>query len=342
MANRFLVDSLITEIRSLISERNTNGALSDSLDIIPLMNIAQDRASTILAKYYQEPLLTNETITLQSGVTSYTIPENAFQDALVKVECKISNGIYREMPRIKARDSTAYETPASASIPLVYFIIGRTYNILPKPTGAYGLRIWYLEDLPKLDIQQGRIIQVDEANNTVYIDALVTDSDGANYLTTSASSDNAYVSIIDGQTGKRKGIFQISSMPTTDGATNAAIVFKSTTPTRTTIDNYTVSTSMTGLSVAKDDYLCLAPATCISVLRKPALNFITSYAATALQDGVLNGPNVGKLEDMAKEFEDDIKTWWSTQEQCLKVKAKSATWGNRARSRWPFPLTRGS
>lgn len=339
MANRFLVDNLITEVRSLISERNTNGALSDSIDILPILNIAQDRAATILARHYAEPIITNQSVALQTGVSDYTIPEDAFQDGLVKVEINISNGIYREIQRVAYRDSTIYETPNTTAVPLVYCVFGRTYRVLPKASGGYYLRIWYMKDPPKLDIQQGRITTVSEGSNYVRIDALVQDSDGNNYLTTDVNSDNSYVSLIDGQTGQRKGILQIQSI--TSSTSYAQITFRSS-PSRSTIDNQTVSSSLSGLGVTTEDYLCLAPGTCISTLRKPVLNFITSYAAVALQDGVLNGANVGRLEKMSDEFEKDVQALWVNAEQNMRVKAKSSIWGASRRSYWPFPGSRGT
>ena len=308
-SNRLLTDTLISEVRSIISERNGEG-LDDELDILPALNRGQDKACSILAKHHADPLFKLLAVTLITNQTDYDIPEDALEDRIVKMEVNI-NSRYLEMKRVRPTDFGLYETPATSTIPLAYGIIGRKYRILPQTSAVYPLRMMYMFQPPKLALQQGRITAVDTATETFTIAELNAD------LTTAVLEDTSYLSIIDGQTGMRKGVVRVSSKTST--ATQQRITIATSIGSgRTTLDNVAVNTTLVGLGAAVDDYICFAPDTCISILRAPVLNFITA-------DG----------------FEDDVKSLWAGQEQDLRVKSRSSIWGGSRRLSWPYPNSRG-
>lgn len=327
--NRYTVDSLINEVRSLISERNTTGSIDDEQDVLPALNRAQDRAASILAKYYADPLIRITSIQTVSGQSDYDIPEDAFEDRIAKLEVDIS-GRYAEMRRVRPADFGAFEVPAQASIPIAYGVYGRLIRILPNTSGAYNLRLMYCFDPPTLAVSQGRITIVNNAGNYVRLSSVTGD------LSTDVDSDESYVSLVDGQTGHVKGTLQVQSVGNT--TTNVQVTFRAV-PTKTVHLGVPVTGSLTALAVNPDDYLCLAPNTCISTLRKPVSNFITNYAALILQEAALGGPGTDKLEGMLKEFEADVKALWAGQETRIRVKPVSSAWGGRRRSNYPYPST---
>ena len=94
MAISITVDDLIDQVRSLLDEDNIE-SVSDSADIIPALNRAQDYASNILARHYEAPLLKKVEITTVSGQEEYFIPEDAMEERIERVEVKVNNQFQR-------------------------------------------------------------------------------------------------------------------------------------------------------------------------------------------------------------------------------------------------------
>ena len=78
------VQDLVDQVRNQVDEQDQD-AVSLEGDILPVLNRAQDYAYNILARKYQEPLLTYTQLTLTSG-QEYDIPEDAFEDRIEKIE----------------------------------------------------------------------------------------------------------------------------------------------------------------------------------------------------------------------------------------------------------------
>jgi hypothetical protein len=331
-ANRHLTDNIIQEVRSIISERNGEG-LDDDLDILPALNRGQDKACSILAKHHAEPLMKLLDITLVQNQADYDIPEDALEDRIVKMEVNIANR-YLEMRRVLPIDFGAFETPATSSIPQAYGVYGRKYRVLPISNAGYPVRMMYLFQPPRLVKHLGRITSVSEGSQSFTIDTLCST------LSTDVLTDEAYLSLIDGQTGQRKGVVRIASF-TTPATQQRITIATSTAGARATVDNVAVNTTLVGLNVAMDDYICLAPGTCISILRAPVLNFITSFTAAILQESAFAGQASSKLQDMADGFEADVKSLWAGQQADMRVKSMSGIWSTRRRVSYPYPSTRG-
>lgn len=320
-------NDLISDVRSLLDEEN-NAAVDNATDILPALNRAQDVASNILARHYESPLMTYTTVTTNANQKEYPIPEDSFEERLEKIEASV-NGLYYPITRIDYRDVSLYETQGSTSIPYYYAIIGDKYRILPTSNGTYGLRVWYNQDPLPIVTPQGRITKVDTVNQFVTLDAVGTD------LTTENDNLNSFVNIIDGQTGRYKGTFQIKTL------LNNRLTIK-TIPSRTTVYNQTVSTSLSGLTEPRDsniavtidvdDLVCVAAGTCIPFFKKPFSNYLIQYAVADIRRK-LGGP--ADLEErIKKDLETLVERSWVGQEAYIKVASKNTTWSRPFRRTW--------
>lgn len=313
-----LVDDLISDVRSLLDEEN-QAAVDDIRDILPALNRAQDVAANILARHYDDPLLVHKPVALQANQQEYDIPDDAFEQRLEKVE--LQNGVvYYPLQRISYRDITLFETTTKINIPYFYCVIGNKFRIIPGPTNVNSLRIWYLYDPLPLVKQQGRITLVNTTDNYILVDEIGSD------LTTEADQLDSYVNIIDGQSGLRKGSFQIKSL------IDNKIVFK-TVPARSEVLNLTIDTDMSTLvtdegaaiTIEPDDYVCVIKGSCIPFFKKPFSNYLIAYAVAELSVIKLGGDvtMVGKVKD---DLEKLVEHSWVGRESTLTVKKKNPQW----------------
>lgn len=321
------VSDLVADVRSLLDEAN-QASVKDKEDIIPSLNRAQDVASNILARHYESPLMTYTTMNTVSNQAEYPIPEDSFEERLEKVEVKVSN-LYYPLLRIDYRDVSLYETQNATAIPYYYAVVGNSFRLLPTSNGTYSLRVWYNKDPLPLVTPQGRITKVDTVNQFVTLDAVGTD------LTTENDNLNSFVNIIDGQTGKYKGTFQIKTL------LNNRLTIK-TIPSRTTVYNQTVSTSLAGLveerdsnvsvTVNVDDLVCVAAGTCIPFFKKPFSNYLIQYAVADIRRK-LGGP-ADMEERIKKDLETLVERSWVGRQSSLRVTKRTDKWSNPVRRYW--------
>lgn len=301
-SRRLIVDDLIAEVRSLMDEEDTEN-LQDEQDILPALNRAQDEAANILARHYEEPLLTEETVTLTAGVQDYDLPEEAMEGRLEKVEIRVG-GFYYEVDRISYRHGTPYEVDQNVQIPRYYAVIGNKYRFYPAPNGASEARIFYNKNPETLVRQQGRITSINVANGYVFVD------NPGDSLTTEVDDLNSYVNLVDGQSGNIKATMQIQSI------SNNQIIFKST-PTRSSVLNKTIIGAIP-TTVEPDDYLCTVHGSCVPFFKKPTSNFMIQHAVANLNR------KMGAPADMELRILDDyrqqVERSWVGREQSRRVK----------------------
>lgn len=318
MSRRLITDDLLAEVRSLIDEINESN-IDDVRDLLPALNRAQDYAANLLARRYEEPLLTNKTVTLVPGQAEYPIPEDAFETRLEKVELFL-NQFYAEVDRIDFRDLTDFEAPLTTNVPYYYAIVGRNYRIVPTPSSAQTMRVWYLKDPLPLVKAQGRVLSSPVANYLV-VDAVGED------LSTNTEDLNSYVNVIDGDTGEIKGALQIQSID----SENHRVTFKAT-PDRTLVLNREVTGDATALSIEPDDYICTIHGSCIPFFKKPIANFMITYAAADIKVNKLNG-EPGLLTQQLSLMENQVERLWVGQEQTHRVKLTNRNFGSGSRRR---------
>lgn len=308
------VNDLLDQVRQLIDEDN-EVTVTDA-DILDALNRGQDYAADILAKHYEDPMITKITVSTVAGQELYDIPETAFQERLEKVEVDV-NGYFFELQRVSYRDIGTYESPATSAVPLYYTVQGNQFQIVPTPTGTHPVRVWYLEEPRKLVKQQGRIQTINTVGNYVYVDL------AGEELTTEADRLASYANIIDGTTGKVKGSLQIQSIE------DNRITFK-TTPSRTSVLNSTITGDLSSITVSADDYVCLLEGSCIPFMRKPLTIFLIQFAVGELRRK-LGQPFTSEAQ-VLMDFEKQVEGSWVGREQQLRVKRRS--------NKWPFPWRR--
>lgn len=317
----YTVENLVDEVRSVLDEENTD-SVDTSRDILPSLNRAQDFAFDIYGRLYPEPILKYAPLALIGGQQEYDIPEDAFEDRLVKIEITIPTGqgraTYRQVGRIAYSDISEYESSSVTNVPYYYCIVGRKIRFIGAPSGTYSARIWYLRSPEKLVLPQGRITVVNNVSNY-----LVVDSIGSS-ITTQTDQLGSYVNLVDGQTGEIKGSLQVMSL------NENKITFR-TVPTRSSVINREISGSLSSLSPELDDYITTVDGTCVPYFGRPTTNFLIQFAIADMTRKM--GGQATQEEDILKKFEQQVERTWTGREQQLRITKKSQTWGVPTR-RW--------
>jgi hypothetical protein len=317
----YTVENLVDEVRSVLDEENTD-SVDTSRDILPALNRAQDFAFDVYARIYPEPILKYQTLQLVGGQQEYDIPEDAFEDRIVKIEITIPSGqgraTYREIDRIAYTDISEYESSSVTNVPYYYCIISRKIRFIATPSGTYNARLWYLRSPEKLVLPQGRITVVNNTSNYVVVDSI------GDSITTEIDQLGSFVNLIDGQTGVVKGTMQVMSL-------NENKVTFRTVPTRNTVINREVSGSLESLSVELDDYITTVDGTCVPYFGRPTTNFIIQYGVADMTRKM--GGAAGQEEEILKKFEQQVERTWAGRAQQLRVSKKSQVWGVPTR-RW--------
>lgn len=317
----YTVDSLVEEIRSQLDEQNRDSVDTDA-DILPALNRAQDYAFDIYARKYPEPILQTSTLLLVSQVQEYEIPEDVFEDRILKIEIAIPSGTgstYAEVQQISFRDLSNYESTSSTNIPIYYAIYGRKIRFVSPPTGIYTARMWSLKSPEKLVLSQGRITVLNDVSNYV-----VVDSAGSS-LTTEADQLGSYVNVVDGQSGEIRGSLQIQSLNS-----NNRLVFR-TSPQREVVLNREVTGDLSSITVQLDDYIAPITGSCVPYFSSPTTNFLIQYAVAEISRKL--GGDSAQEEKVLEKFEKQVERTFAGRPSKLRVTKRSTVWGVPVR-RW--------
>lgn len=320
----YTVQNLVDDVRSQLDEQDQD-AISTTADILPVLNRAQDYAFDVYSRKYVEPILTYQPLALTNGTQEYPIPENVFEDRILKVEITVpaGNGLgssQREVQRISFRDISNYESASKTNIPYYYCIIGRKIRFVPNPTGTYPVRLWYLRNPEKLVLPQGRITIVNPTSNYVIVDS------AGDALTTESDQLGSYVNVVDGQTGEIKGSLQIQIL------TDNKVTFR-TVPTRTSVLNRTMSTDLVSINVEQDDYLAPIDGTCVPYYGRPTSNFLIQYTISELVRKL--GGAADLEEKVLDKFEQQVARTFVKREEMYRIQKRNQSWGVPTR-RWYY------
>lgn len=319
----YTVDDLVSEVRSMLDEQNRDSVATDT-DILPALNRAQDYAFDIYARRYVEPLLRPTELILQGGVQEYAIPEDVFEDRILKIEIRVPTGgvgsTFAEVQQISYRDLANYESASNTNIPLYYAIYGRKIRFVAPPSGAYPARLWSLRNPEKLVLSQGRITVSNPASNYLIVDSAGED------LTTEADKLGSYVNIIDGQSGEIKGTLQIQSLNA-----NNRLTFR-TVPQRTVVLNREVAGDLSSIALELDDYVASVEGSCVPYFSRPTSNFLIQYAVAEITRKL--GGSAEMEERILEKFERQIEKSFANRPQALRVTKRSRIWGVPTRRFW--------
>ena len=327
--NRNLVDSIIDEVRKVCGEENTGGSVSDEL-ILMLLNRSQDEAAQLLARHYVEPILTYTDIPLLPSEQDYELPEDCFEERVLKVEFIYqSTSAPYKMDRIDydTDEASSYSSQSTGQIPEAWMQIGsiRSVRVFPMPSGGGYLRMWYAKKPSDLVESQGRIKSVVNAT-TVELDTL------GDEITANLDDDGSHLCIVDGQTGRIKAVLEVASVSESTNTVEFTL-----TPVADDVEGIEIEAcpDLTVLNYV-GDYVCLAPFTCVPMIRNPILNYIKQYAIALVQT------NLGAEHEVAykalKEMEKFVQSMDSGKQTHHRVKMKSPAYGgNFVRYNFPRP-----
>lgn len=320
----YTVANLADEVRQQLDELNRD-TVSTEADILPTLNRAVDYASDILTRKYPEPLLKYTTLDLEDGVSEYDIPEDVFEDRVLKLETAIPSGSsnranYLEIQRISYRDISDYESTSTGAFPQYYCIIGRKIRIVPQPSGYYNARMWVIRNPEKLVLPLGRVTRV--RDNYIVVD------EASGNLTTQSDQLASYVNVVDGQTGEIKGSLQIQSI------VDNKITFRSSVDRPAVLNRQITkgTTPVTDLLTQEDDYICAIDGICVPYFGRPTSNFLIQYAVAEISRKL--GGNAETEEAILKKFEQQVERTWAGRQQDLRIKKKSNVWGGSNRKYW--------
>ena len=307
------VQQLADSVRSRIDEMNRD-SIDDERDILPALNRALEYSVDIYSKHYIDPFLTYIALDVTSA-QEYDLPEDMYEDRIVKIEMKTGANSYQEVQRISYKDITLYETESASPFPYYYAVVGRKIRFVPPPSGSYDARLWYVKYPEQLVLPQGRITVVNTANNYVVVDTV------GSSLTTEIDELTSFINVINSRTGEVRGTFQIASI--NDGR----ITLRSALPSngRTEIFGKDILISMADLGITRDDYVCVAAGTCVPYLASPTSNFLIQYSVAELSRQL--GVNSVEEEQVLSKFEDQVKRTWSGRETTTRVRKRSAAYG---------------
>jgi hypothetical protein len=135
--------------------------------------------------------------------------------------------------------------------------------------------------------------------------------------------------VVNARTGEIRGTFQVSSVD--DGR----IYIRTSTPTggRTEVLGRPILTSLAGLNIRPDDYVCLASGTCVPYLASPTSNFLIQFSVAELSRQL--GLSSVEEEQVLDKFEKQVKTTWAGRESTVRVKKRSVAFGTTSRT-WPL------
>lgn len=318
----YTVAEIADSVRARIDELNRD-TIDTERDIVPALNRGLEYAVDIYARYYPDPFLAYTALPLTSSTQEYPLPEDVYEDRIVRLEIKTANNTYQEVQRVSYKDITDFEADSPTNSPWYYAVIGRKIRLVPPPSGTYPARVWYIKNPDQLVLPQGRITLVNEANNYVVVDEI------GSTLTTEADQLTSFVNIINGRTGEVKGSFQISLLD--DGRINFRTVVS---PGREEVLGKTINTSMVDLGIQPDDYVCVVSGTCVPYLASPTTNFLIQYSVAELSRQL--GINSVEEEQVLAKFEEQVKRTWSGREPTTRIVKRSPAFGSVIR---PWPLT---
>lgn len=313
------VNDLIRQVRFNVQEANTS-QVSDQM-ILDTLNRAKDYAYSNMAKHYLDPLLKEETVKV-SGISSIAVPKKAFEDRVVRVECRSSgNSTWNIVKKLTFASLGKFSHSGVDQLPTAWALVGRDITF-PNKVGACEVRIWYLEDTGKLVTQQGRIddivVSTDTSRPFITVDEVGSD-------VVISDTYKKYVSVVDSTTGEIKTSLQVEQI------NEKQLLFRSA-PTRTSVLNVDIETEtkLDESVIELDDYICSIGGTCVVYFPRPVENFIIQYATNEIRDtlGTLKSGQNNRLDKLEK----DITNSKSGRENTKRVRNKSPIW-KRARLR---------
>jgi hypothetical protein len=122
-----------------------NSAFIADADFNDFLNASADELYDILVEKYEDYFTTSSTLTTVSGTESYTVPADFYK--LVGIDFQIDSTRWRALEPFVVRERNVYRNLPTIGFPgyeLKYWLRGSNLNLLPVPTAAWTLKLWYV------------------------------------------------------------------------------------------------------------------------------------------------------------------------------------------------------
>lgn len=321
---------LMSQVRNQCSEINEERL--SNIQILEALNRAYDDAFDIMGRLYPDPIIKYiETYPDENGII--TIPDNVWEDRIMLVEfyqngaSASTDGYRTKVAETDNLNDLGVLNNVTGGYPYVFSIIGRSIQIAPsKEASKYLHRIWYADSPLPLRMDQGSIEIIDQANNFIVLDELRNTGEGLVPVNPS-SAYGKYINIVDRETGLYKCTLQVESI---DGN---KLTFKST-PTRSTVYNLTVSSSIPD-DVKLDDIISEVSGSGTVYFKTPTTNYIVQYAVNEIQRS-LGVANLSFEEGKLRELKDRVEGAWKRRPASRYKRAFSRVWSSKRYRNWTY------
>lgn len=304
------VQDLIEEIRDQVDETNTVD-LEDP-EILAVLNRSQRKAVNIVSRRYSDAFWSKTSVTTTSGEHEYDYPAKAFGKRLLAVTTSVAGRDYK-ITRLENQKKHLVSTTTAVAVPRHYCVTKDKLELLPPPSSAIDVDLHYFEAPETLVIPQGRVSAVNVASNYLTVDTI------GSSLTTATTGFGCYINVVDWQTGKVKGTYQINALtPATDRVT-----IKAASLTRATVLGKTVDTTLAD-TIEADDYVCLVTGTCVPELDDAYRDFLVNESVRTIKRRFSEPTQEDAVA--AKEDEESLRMMWSNRESAHRVTKKNPHW----------------
>ena len=305
---------LVRQVRAQIQEANEKGPITDEV-ILDALNRGLDYGWDILARNYKSPILKQSGEVLTDSEGRYVLPEDMFEDRILKVEYISSSGSHLPLEARSPQDVSYLQSDTYGGDPIAYILEGRTLQILPnRSAGNRRIKFWYLEEVPKIVPIQARVTSFTSgggvSNATIVVDST------ADVTLSPSDHFGKYLNFINFETGEIRGSAQIQSV---DGNQFTLKLV----PTRSEVLGRTISNDIPS-TLEVDDYVCGIEGSCVLYFSKPLSNMVIQYAVAEIRRSL--GYDVGIEERKLDQLENQVSYTFSKRPNTLRV--------NRRKSRW--------
>lgn len=311
MALPITTTDLVAEVRDQLDEQNTY-SVSDPR-ILRAINRGARNAYMIIAKQYDQLFLASSEFTTD-GTSILPIPEDSFARRIEYITYTYGAGDRVErIEKVHPRKASHFSSSSASQYPVAYTTEKEKIKLLPATTASVSGHIWYMRKPATLVKEQGRVLDV--SGDTVVVDAIGTS------LSTSVDNLEAFVNIIDPETGLAKASLQIVDID----RDNNTLTF-STSPTRTNVYNTDISSSIPP-TVSVDDYISGIGGTCVMEIISDHSDYLTQYAVLEIKRA-LRHPTDADASAL-RSLEKHIQTVWSGRENDHSVTNKNIHWDTK-------------
>ena len=325
------VQDLIDRVVSDIDDGNRH-LLDPVKDILPALQQGWEDATDIIANRLDDLLQTYvvlpksemhiqkaNSLGTQDEQRYLLTPEDCYQQRVTDLEWRAQTDDWWR-PISLVNPNEAYQHELAVFLPVVSYQIaryhvGRKIYLAPFQTAdkATMFRMRYIRRPAPLVMPQGRISAWDVVSGTITVDAV------GGGVSTLDDTDGNYISIIDGGTGLVTSTHRVLSKTVRQVIIDPA-------PTRL----YYRDRDVTGVlpdTINYDDYICIAPGSCVPMIEAPVTTFVIAYAVSKMGKK-LRLESASSTDAALTQFEKKVDGLAHNRPARFRVKM-SAPWSSR-------------